>query len=440
VVFERMLFPVAASVATSTYRRVPNMVESSRTGRSGKSRRKVIPPPPTWPRGAATILHELSGPPGVLLWQLARDIKLWATAKEESRSVLFRHGSSLRVSDALASHAEVVAPVERVVELLRAAERVDPGELAYAAFQIARWAESRGLHSTPLEFAEAAGLADGGSADYAILAGRLARVAGENNRAVAWYGRAIGLSRGSHDAYVAAQLGYGEVLYAVGNYVRARQALRRASRMAIKYGRRGLAAQANHQLLLIACATGTFALGMDAAENALERYPVRHPRVPDLALAFAELLIGERYFSSAVKLLQQMIGSVMGQERVAAHGMLAWCYGALGDSGGFAASCDEVTTAAVAQERPAARGLVHVAAGALALGDRDELASNLAGEAVLIARLFGLRGVETDAADLLQEIARGLTRERAPVREASLPTQLLVAGFIRRLEKRRADA
>jgi tetratricopeptide (TPR) repeat protein len=399
----------------------------------------LISPPPTWPRGAATILHELSGPVGVLLWQLARDIKLWATANQESRSVLFRDGSATRVSDTLAPHAELVAPVERVIGMLRAAQQANPGELAYAAVQIARWAESRGLHSTSLEFAEAAGLTDGESADYAILSGRLARVAAENKRAVAWFGRAIGLSRGNHDAYIPAQVGYGEVLYAVGNYVRARQALRRASRLAIKYGRRGLAAQANHQLLIIACATGTFAHGVEAVETALDRYPVRHPRVPEMAVSFAELLIGEGYFSLAVKLLQQMIETVMGQERVAAHGMLAQCHGALGDSEGFAANCDEVMNAAGAEERAAARGLVRVAAGAHALGDRDELASKLAGEAVAIARLFGLRDVETEAADLLQEMGRGLTREHAPAREAPLPIQLLVAGFIRRLEKRRRD-
>jgi hypothetical protein len=415
------------------------MVEPGRSDRTGKSRRKLIPPPPAWPRGTAAILHELSGPSGIVLWQLARDIKLWAAAKEEARPALFRAASPSPAPAALGSHPELTPTVLRIADLLRPSAQPDPESLAFSAFELARWAESRGLRSTALEFAEAAALADGGNADYPTLAGRLARLTGEVKRAAAWYARAIGLSRGNHHAYIPAQLGYGDVLYEVGNNEKARQALRRASRLAIKYGRRGLAAQANHQLLLIACRVGTFAQGAAAAEKALERYPVRHPRLPELAQAFAELLMKEGYISSAVLLLQQLVGVAGGGDQVVAQGMLARCFGALGDRPGFSASCDAVIGAGDGDPR-AALGLVHVAAGALALGDRDDPASGLAGDAVSLARRFGLRIVETDAADLLEEMARGAGRERPPAREAPLSIQVLVASFVRRLEKRGASA
>lgn len=429
----------AANAATSTYRRVSDMVEPSRSGKTGRSRRKVIPPAPTWPRGEAAILREITGPIGVTLWQCARDIRLWSAAEASLRPVLFRGGTVVRLTAESREVPELVPIVERIFALLRAPDRPEHAEIAYGSYEVSRWAESRGFRSTALEFAEAAALADPESPDYAIVAGRLARQAGESNRAVAWYGRAIGLSLGNHDAYIPAQLGYGDVLYQLGSYEKARQALRRASRLAIKYGRRGLAAQANHQLLLIACAVGPFEQGMAAAQHALERYPVRHPRLPELAQAFADLLMRNGYFASAILLLQQLIGSVSDRERVVLHGMLARCYGALGDATGFAGSCDEVVNARGADEA-FARGLVHVAAGAISLGDRDDLAARLAGEVVEIARGIGVRNLETDAADLLQELARGSGSTGSMLREAPLTVQLMVTGFLRRLEKRGSSA
>jgi tetratricopeptide (TPR) repeat protein len=414
------------------------MVEQSRSRRVGRARRKLVPPVPMWPRSIAAILHEVSGPVGVTLWQCARDVRLWTAAAEEQRPHLFRGGFDQRITAIAGDVPEMAVAVGRVADLVRAPA---PGseEIALAAFEVSRWAESRNLHTTALEFAEAAAVADAGSADYALAAGRLARYAGEINRAVAWYARAVALSRENHDAYIRSQLGYGELMHQVGHVGIARQALRRASRLAIKYGRRGLAAQANHQLLLTSSAAGAFDEGVAAAANALERYPVRHPRLPELALAFAGLLIQEGYFASAVQVLQECVATVNGGEQAVVHGMLARSYGALGDGPRFDASRDAVLSAAEANEG-FARGLVHAAAGAIALGDRDDLAACLAAEAVAAAQEIGASAIQMDAADLLEDVARGRDRQSQPAREAPLSLQLLVTGFVRRLEKRAQTA
>ena len=288
------------------------MVKPSRTRRS---RRKVIPPAPSWPRGEAAILHEVPGGPGVILWQFARDVRLWSATDTSSRTGLFRGGAGVAPASALADVAELQGAVARLRELVAAPDQAQPVEVASAAVEVARWAEGAGFPTTAMEFAEAAAVADPLSADYALLAGRLSLQLGDLNRAVAWYGRAVALARGDHAAYIRAQLGFGEVMLHVGDHARARRAFRRASRVAVKYGRRGYAAQANHSLLKIAIVKGSFEDGLAAAENALERYPVRHPRLQELALDFARLLGRHGYVAAARTLLQQMVVDVQGADR-----------------------------------------------------------------------------------------------------------------------------
>jgi tetratricopeptide (TPR) repeat protein len=411
------------------------MVKQSPSGRPGRPRRKVVPPPPTWPRGEATILRELRGPAGITLWQLARDVRLWSSTEVGQRRGLFRAENGLPVRSALLEAPELGEPVERLLALVRYPDLVEPTDVAAAAAEIASWAEDRELLVTALEYAEAAALADPASAAYAIHAGRIARRVGENNRGAAWYQRAIGVARGDHDAYIRAQLGYGGVLFQIGNYDQARRAFRRASRLAVKYGRRGLAAQANHDLLSIACDAGSYEQGAAAARNALERYPIRHPRLPHLAHDYAYLLMRNQYHAAAIPLLRKVLGLVNPHERIVVCGTLARSAAALGDRLLFQSVSQDVLRGAGVSEEFAAQALVHVAAGAQSLGEWD-LAERVAADALAIAERRGCRRPHRDAATILEEVAVREGGKSGKAREAPLSVQLLVGEFVRRLDKR----
>jgi tetratricopeptide (TPR) repeat protein len=289
---------------------------------------------------------------------------------------------------------------------------------------------------TALEFAEAAALADATSAAAASSAGRLARRAGEINRSAAWYRRAVRLARGDHNAYIRAQLGYGGVMLQLGNHEQASVAFRRASRMAIKYGSRGLAAQANHELLVIACDAGTYQAGAAAAEKALERYPMRHPRLPDLAHDYAQLLIRAGYFRASLPILQEVLAIVRQHERVQVHGALARSAGAVGERDLFEESCAEVVRAVSLSEDHGAHALIQVAAGARSLGEW-ELAERLGGDALDIATRRREDSLAFLAAEMLREVDARSGGEQGLALEAPLAVQLTVGAFMRKLAKRR---
>lgn len=397
------------------------------------SRSKVIPPAPTWPRGEAAILREQTGAVGVALWQAARDIRLWAQTNASARSGLFRSplGGSSRTPEA----PELQRTFAELKSVVRQPERASAVEVAAAATEIARWAEGRQMLQTALEFAEGAALADPTSAAAAISAGRLARRAGEINRSAAWYRRAVRLARGDHDAYIRAQLGYGGVMLELGNQAEASVAFRRASRMAIKYGSRGLAAQANHELLVIARDAGTYEAGAAAAEKALERYPIRHPRLPDLAHHYAQLLIRAGYFRASLPILQELLAIVRPDERLWVRAELARSAGAVGERDLFEESCAEVVRDVSLLEDHAVHALLEVAAGARWLGEW-ELARRLGGDALEIATKSRAAGLALLAEQLLSDVDARSGGEQGLALEAPLPVQLTVSAFLRKLAKR----
>jgi tetratricopeptide (TPR) repeat protein len=411
-----------------------SMIE--RSGRAGGDRRTVVPPAPTWQRSEAAILRERVGAVGVALWQAARDVRLWAATSPTARRGLFRAAATAAVRRAaILEVPELEPPLEKLSALVHAPHLAQAHEIAAAAADVALWAEEAQLLRTALEFAEAAALADFRSSATASLAGGLARRSGENNRAAAWYRRAIALARGGdHDSYIRAQLGYGGVMFQVGNYPAARLAFRRASRLALKFGRRGPAAQANHDLLTIACDAGTYEEGAAAAVRALERYPVRHPRVPHLAHDFGYLLVRNGYFAAALPLLQRVLELVKPHERVVVCGTIARSAGAVGDRELFERTCGEVLRGVTLSEEFAAQALVHVAAGAQSLGDW-ELARRLATEAGEIARRRGNGRPALESSMVLAHAAARLRGDRDLARAAPVSIQLTAGAFLRRLEK-----
>lgn len=410
------------------------MIERERSGRASGGRTTVVPPAPTWQRSEAAILRERVGPVGVALWQAARDVRLWAAMAPPARQGLFRAANGAVLRAAIFEVPDLERSLERLGALVRFPHLAQAHEIAAAAAEVALWAEEGQLLRTALEFAEAAALADFRSSSAASLAGRLARRVGDNNRAAAWYRRAIALARGDHDSYIRAQLGYGGVMFQVGNYPAATLAFRRASRLAVKFGRRGPAAQANHDLLTIACDTGSYEEGAAAAVKALERYPVRHPRVAHLAHDYGYLLVRNRYFAAALPLLQRVLELVKPHERVVVWGTIARSAGAVGDRELFERARGEVLGGVAQSEEFAAQALVHVAAGAQSLGNW-ELAAGLAADAGEIARRRGNGRPDRESRIVLAQVATRSRGDRDLARAAPVAIQLTVGLFLRRLEK-----
>ncbi|HEU4558354.1 MAG TPA: hypothetical protein VFS20_10910 [Longimicrobium sp.] len=345
-----------------------------------------------------------------------------------AREGLFREAAADELARVADAQPELAPAVRILGSLLEEPGVAEAGPIAEAATEIAAWAEEQSYLETALEFAEAAAHANRRSPASAFLAGRLARRVGELSRSAVWYRRAIGLARGDHDAYLRAQLGLGGVMMETGAVQRARTAFRRASRLAIKYGRRGFAAQANHELLRIATVLGLFDEGTLAAERALERYPAAHPRLHALSYDYARLLLGANYFASALEVLRRLRDVVRSPlERAAVCGTLARTAGAELERALFDECLKEVRDAGASDPRI----LLDCAEGARSLG-LWEMAERLGSEAGDLARSAGQEELAREAGVLLDEVA-GLSRgESVLARAAPLSVQLTVGAFLRR--------
>ena len=133
--------------------------------RKRSDRRQRVPPALT--RGTErvdgiSILDEIGGDLGLLLWRSARNVALWAGTRSGHRAGLFPGGAAqARIADLADAevHAELAGPLSVFAELLARPGEVDLGRLVNACRRVAVWAEQRGSLSTALEFSQAAAMA-----------------------------------------------------------------------------------------------------------------------------------------------------------------------------------------------------------------------------------------------------------------------------------------
>lgn len=410
--------------------------EAERRGVLG--RRKTIPPAPAWPWDEAGVLRDLDGALGLLLWQRARDVRLWARMDPTGRRALFRNLETLGTEGGgdvdLEQYdaGELAAPLAVLREMIRCPESAAGSAVAGACLAVSGWAERKGVLGTAASLAEAAAAAPS-SAGAALAAARTCRRAGATERATIWYLRAIPLAWRvrDHDTYVRAQLGYGFVLFTAGDIEAARSHYRRAARVARWVGSYGIAAEAHHDLLTIASDAGTHEEGERYARAAMELYSVRAARLPYLVHDYAFLLIRNGYFAHAVRLLGPVLDRIiLPRERILVVGNLARCVGALGERARFEALAEEALRLSETAEEFAAAALLNVAEGARAL-----LEWELAGEIVEVATRRGHATPRQRAAALLDQIAG--RKPGDAVREPTGPARIreLTASLLSRLAK-----
>src|SRR6185436_14131864 len=114
--------------------------------------------------------------------------------------------------------------------------------------------------------------------------------------------RGIGLARRASNGieYTRGHIGYGILWQTLGRDRRARKHFATAANRAMKDGREWLAAEAQHDLMLMATERGHYGEAEAYARTALAWYPKYHERFPFFVADLAYLLVSERQYLHAV--------------------------------------------------------------------------------------------------------------------------------------------
>lgn len=354
----------------------------------------------------AIVLDEHEPGPGIVLWQILRDVTLWASLSPEQRGPeLFNDGAG-QVRDAI---PELEIDLGNLCTFVRQAHGDAGGVIGYTCYRVARWAEERGSTGTALEFMQAAALADRGTATYAYEVAKLARRLGDAAGASVWFSRAAVLARRAGDWETLARSygGLGNLFRQRGNIPAAVEQHVRSLRVARRYGLRDLQADALNDLCVLRYEGGDPAAGAELARRALRAYGRGHARIPQLAHDVAVCWMDyEGRFADGLSVLRLLLGHAWrpadGLQLMAS---LARAAAGVGDRDGFESACTDIharMTGAADQECHAA-ALVDLARGAALLGE-TERAVHIAAQALALARERREGRVAVEAEAILAEI------------------------------------
>lgn len=188
----------------------------------------------------ASLLAELQGDFGVLLWRTVRDLSLWVATPPRARAGLFAPASTdvrlarLAMTDV---PSRIAAPLDTIQGMLTRADRADAGVLAICCLEIAAWAREAGVPHTSVAFAQAGALVSPDFAEAALLTGMAALAVYQDARAATWFRRAVALARRERDwaTYAAGSIEAATVEERRGTTERAEQLFRLASRAARRF-------------------------------------------------------------------------------------------------------------------------------------------------------------------------------------------------------------
>lgn len=362
-------------------------------------RRWRIPPPylrGSEPMEGVTILEEVPGALGLLLWQAMRDVTLWAMTPKEERVGLFNADAEPRRLAALLS---IGAPARDVEAALRATASmlthpadIAPEAILTACQRISQWAEVEGAPATALAFAQAAAMAVPASAKAALRVGRLARQRGEYPRAEGWIQRSIVLARQSRERETHAW-GYtalGQVYGSRGNFPLAERCHLRALRISRRFSLISREAAALHDLFVVTMERGRFAEALAWARSAAKTYGPLHSSLPYLANDVATLWMEQGRFDAALPVLVAAAQRIESPRNVLALANVARAAGGAGDRARFESTYRRVLIAVEEGTVPhlAPTALLNLAKGAAALGETS-IAADAIETGTALARQLG---------------------------------------------------
>jgi tetratricopeptide (TPR) repeat protein len=303
---------------------------------------RIIPPPPRNRHRELGILDDLPDAVGLVLWQDARHLRDWAESPPDERRELFsrpRAEATAKRRSAVASAGELADALAAFAELKAAPIASDVRDVARGCEAIVEWAVEREHTRTAIEFAELAATVDPSSPKLANLAGRVTRNANDYDRAEVWFKRGIGLARESENIaeQVWGHLGYAKVCREQGWLSTASKHLNRGSRLAWKAGPPSLAASAQHDLLYMLMINGQLREAAEHAHRAFSWYPKNDPRIPFFAADVGLMLVLDRRFASAARLLRAALRILpQPSARVAVLALTARAFAGAGEPEEFA--------------------------------------------------------------------------------------------------------
>jgi tetratricopeptide (TPR) repeat protein len=297
---------------------------------------RLILPPPLQRRRESEILNELPNVLGLVLWQDVRHLHAWVEASSAVRpqrrarpgiprarpdpqpgSVPISRPSPkdffnpspppwviAKRRDARAQCGELAPALDEFWAVVASPLSVDRAAVAGGCRQVVEWALAHEHTQTAIEFAEAAALVAPEDPAMANLAGRVTRNAGEHARAEVWFNRSIGYSREhAHGIELTrAHLGKGILCQELGRVRCAMHHFNIGSRKARKQGIEWLAAEVQHDVMLLLTVRGRYGEALKHAGLALRWYGKRHERFPLFAADVALLLVLERNYSLAARI------------------------------------------------------------------------------------------------------------------------------------------
>jgi len=281
---------------------------------------RLILPPPAARRREIEILAELPSVLGLVLWQDVRHLQVWAEASQAgpapailriprapSTRDLFAPSPppwvTAKRAEARAQCGELAGALDVFRSVTAAPLAVDRTAVAAACREVVEWALAREHVQTAIELAEVGALVGPEDPAAANLAGRVTRNAGEYARAEAWFNRAIGYAR-EHDDRIEltrAHIGKGILCKETGRIRCAMHHFNIGSRKARKQGIEWLAAEVQHDMMLLLTEQEQYAEAEKHAKLALSWYGKRHPRFPLFAADVALLMVMRRSYSLAAR-------------------------------------------------------------------------------------------------------------------------------------------
>jgi tetratricopeptide (TPR) repeat protein len=366
------------------------------------------------PLESARLLDEDPSPTGLLLWQMVRDVHLWASAEPEERDRLFAGGSESLMYELIEQSRpadEIVSPIHELAVQLGRGGAAEVDRLAEACLSIASWGSETGKPVTALSFAQAASLSRPDHASDANRVALLAQELGEHARAETWFRRTVTVARQSDDreAYALGLVGLGRLYRLRGSPRVAQRFFVRAHRAAIRWGLRPIRVTVLHELFGVAVELERFMTAEQYARATFEQSTAGEEILAELPSEVARLWLARGAYAEA----RQVLEAVRSAPQLATNGVLGiadlvWALGGLGDRGAFEKAWghawEELGGVKRATER--ARALLSLSNGAALMHDAGR-ALHAAEQAGLAARESGDRKIRQVAETTLRALREG---------------------------------
>ncbi len=413
-----------------------------------ESRRWHVPPPLI--RGGAvlegaSLLQEVPGELGILLWQSLRTVTLWASSPPSERSELFLPEAEERRAAALEEigpEPELREPLRAITEMLGRRAGVEPTAVGVTCTRVAQWALGKGVPATAFEFTQAAAMASPQDPKLALTVAHTARNGAEYSGAEVWYQRTVGLARqaGDWDTYARAYLGLGKMWLARGVYPAARKNLLKARRAAERKGLNHVLGMALHDLFTVESESRRDGEAIANAQAALRAYGPGNPELGALAYDVAFYWLQHGRFAQALPVLRAVAPHMKEAHQVQAQGGLARAAGAVGDTTTFEDAWRAVWKL---DDESAGKAdtLVEASRGAASLGRWGD-AERAAAHALELARQRRQTKIAHDAEGVLESVRSERSADTAPRQAETVPAggapvdpaDVLARGLVESLE------